>query len=274
MILVIDNFDSFVFNLARYVRRLGFEVRTVRNDAITVDEILAAPPDAILLSPGPCAPDQAGICLELVRRAAETIPMLGVCLGHQTIAQAFGAAIVRSPEPLHGRSSRLRHHGRGLFAGLPDPLTVGRYHSLVAAPEPWPDDLLVTATTEAGLIMAFEHRRRPIVGFQFHPESILTSDGYRLLAAALRRMGLDAERLTDERCERLQRSEFGAGALASLDGIDDRPASVFGGSLREIGSPWIAAADAPSDAAGEIEQALSRDDRASRFPLPGAGGWD
>ncbi len=274
MILVIDNFDSFVFNLARYVRRLGFEVRTVRNDAITVDAILAAPPEAILLSPGPCAPDQAGICLELVRRAAEAIPMLGVCLGHQTIAQAFGASIVRSPEPLHGRSSRIRHHGRGLFAGFADPLTVGRYHSLVAAPEPWPDDLLVTATTDAGLIMAFEHRRLPIVGFQFHPESILTTDGYRLLAAALRRMGLDVDRLSDERCERLQRSEFGDEGLTSPDEIDDRPASVFGGSLRDIGSPWIASADSSADPSGEFERGRPNDDSASRFPLPGAGGWD
>jgi len=190
LILVIDNYDSFVFNLARYCARLGHEVEVVRNDAISIDQIQARQPDAIVLSPGPCAPDQAGVSLEIISRLGGSIPILGVCLGHQTIAQGCGGRIVRSPEPMHGRTSLIRHRGRGVFAGLPDPLSVCRYHSLVVDPATLPQELEVTAISDSGLIMAIEHRHLPMIGLQFHPEAILTECGYELLAAVLKRFGL------------------------------------------------------------------------------------
>lgn len=243
MILVIDNFDSFVFNLARYCSRLGHAVEVVRNDAITVDQILAEPPSAVVLSPGPCAPDQAGICLELVKRGAGIVPMLGVCLGHQTIAQAFGATIVRSPEPMHGQWDWIEHVAAGEFEGLPNPLAVGRYHSLVAAPEPWPSVLRVTARTRSGIVMAIEHVEHPIIGWQFHPESILTPAGYALLKAAFVRMGLssasaDASKLD---AHQLWRHEAAEGTELQLrqDAWLDQPASAFGGTLRDIGEPFV-----------------------------------
>jgi anthranilate synthase/aminodeoxychorismate synthase-like glutamine amidotransferase len=191
MILLIDNYDSFVHNLARYFQRLGQETLVVRNtesDAAAVRELA---PNAIVLSPGPCTPTEAGCSLEVVRELAGQIPMLGVCLGHQTIAAALGAAVVRAPEPVHGRASVVRHNEEGVFAGLPNPLTVGRYHSLVIDPTTLPPEFIVTARTEEGVIMALAHRRWPVVGVQFHPESILTHGGYELLANFLKLAGLE-----------------------------------------------------------------------------------
>jgi anthranilate synthase/aminodeoxychorismate synthase-like glutamine amidotransferase len=182
MILLIDNYDSFVHNLARYLRRLGQETLVVRNDAMTPDDVVGLRPQAIVLSPGPCTPNEAGCSLDLVRRLAGAIPMLGVCLGHQTIAAALGGKIVRAPQPMHGRTSRIEHNGQGVFAGLPTPLTVGRYHSLVVEEASLPRDLEVTARSADDMIMALAHRRWPIFGVQFHPESILTEGGYTILA--------------------------------------------------------------------------------------------
>lgn len=181
MILLVDNYDSFVYNLARYFEELGQPTRVCRNDALRVSQVQRLRPRAIVLSPGPGTPAQAGISVELVRRLDQHIPILGVCLGHQCIAEALGGRVVRAPEPVHGRVSRILHNGRGLFHALPLPLAVGRYHSLVVDAEPLPDPLEVTATTQDGLIMGLEHRYRPLAGVQFHPESILSSHGHRLL---------------------------------------------------------------------------------------------
>ncbi|QDU55132.1 anthranilate synthase component II [Aeoliella mucimassa] len=191
MILIIDNYDSFVHNLARYIERLGGQTRVVRNDQITIDEVRKLDPQAVVLSPGPCTPDQAGCSLELVRELHLSVPMLGVCLGHQTIAQALGASILRDEQPYHGRSSAIRHTSEGVFAGVPSPVTVGRYHSLVVDPVTLPDCLLPTAwTTEGDTLMAFAHRELPLVGVQFHPESILTEYGYTMLANFLQLAGV------------------------------------------------------------------------------------
>ena len=190
MILLIDNYDSFVHNLARYFQRLGQETVVVRNDAIDPPAIERLKPAAIVLSPGPCTPAEAGCSLDVVRHFTGRLPMLGVCLGHQTIAAALGGRIVRAREPMHGRASVIRHHGVGIFDGLPDPLYVGRYHSLVVEEESLPGELTVTARTAAGTIMALAHAHAPIVGVQFHPESILTECGYEMLAGFLRLAGL------------------------------------------------------------------------------------
>ncbi len=181
MILLIDNYDSFVYNLARYVRELGETPVVRRNDALTVDEILADPPSHIIISPGPCSPAEAGISTELVARAGRTIPVLGVCLGHQCIGAAYGGEIVRAGRPMHGKTSRIHHRGTGLFTGLPSPFRATRYHSLVIAPASVPPDLEVIATSEDGEIMAVQHARDPVFGVQFHPESVLTEHGYRLI---------------------------------------------------------------------------------------------
>jgi anthranilate synthase component II len=186
MILLIDNYDSFVHNLARYLRRLGQETLVVRNDALTPQQIIERQPAAVVLSPGPCTPTEAGCSLDLVRATAGKIPMLGVCLGHQTIAAAFGAKVIRARQPMHGRISLIEHDGDGIFSGVPSPLPVGRYHSLIVEEESLSDDLQVTARTEDGTIMAIAHHRWPIFGVQFHPESILTSCGYTMLANFLR----------------------------------------------------------------------------------------
>jgi len=193
MILLIDNYDSFVHNLARYFRRLGHETLVVRNDAITADEVLARHPAAIVLSPGPCTPRQAGCSLDVVRRAAGKVPVLGVCLGHQAIGAAFGAEIVRAPQPMHGRASQIWHRQTDLFAGLPSPLTVGRYHSLVVDEQTLPSELEITARSEDGAIMALAHRQWPLYGLQFHPESILTQGGYDVLTNFLQLAEIDAE---------------------------------------------------------------------------------
>ena len=190
MILLIDNYDSFVHNLARYFRCLGCETRVVRNTAIDTAGARALMPEAIVLSPGPCTPQRAGCSLELVRQLHTELPILGVCLGHQTIAEALGGRIVRAREPVHGRSFSIRHDGRGVFAAVPREITGCRYHSLVVEEATLPAPLEVSARTRDGTIMALRHRRLPVVGLQFHPESILTDAGYGLLAGFLRLAGL------------------------------------------------------------------------------------
>lgn len=190
MILLIDNYDSFVFNLSRYIVELGFETQVVRNDAISVDDVRRLSPQAVILSPGPCTPNEAGICVELVRELSDTTPILGVCLGHQAVAAAFGTDIVRAPEPVHGRTSLITHDDSRLFSGIPNPCRVTRYHSLVVDETSLPGSLRMTARTDDGLIMAFEHLSLPVFGVQFHPEAVLTQSGHRLLANFLTAAGL------------------------------------------------------------------------------------
>jgi anthranilate synthase/aminodeoxychorismate synthase-like glutamine amidotransferase len=205
MILLIDNYDSFVHNLARYFERLGEMTHVVRNDAIDTAGVRRLAPDSIVLSPGPCAPAQAGISLELVRDLHREVPILGVCLGHQTIAAALGGQVVRAKEPVHGRASDVYHSASGIFAGLPNPLRASRYHSLVVDEQTLPGELEVTARTADGVVMAIAHRERCVIGVQFHPESILTDHGYELLAGFLRAAGLsipgDRPSIADERSE-------------------------------------------------------------------------
>ena len=190
MILLIDNYDSFVFNLARYFQQLGHETIVRRNDSIDIAKIRQLRPGAIVISPGPCTPQSAGCSVEVVRQLYDDLPILGVCLGHQAIAEAFGGRIVRAARPMHGRTSAITHDAQGVFAGLPSPLDVCRYHSLVIDPERLPAELEISATTADGTIMGVGHRKRPLVGVQFHPESILTKGGYRLLANFLKLSGL------------------------------------------------------------------------------------
>jgi anthranilate synthase/aminodeoxychorismate synthase-like glutamine amidotransferase len=190
MILLIDNYDSFVYNLARYFQRLGQETLVVRNDAINACEVRARRPDAIVISPGPCTPNEAGSSLEIVRRLADEIPILGVCLGHQTVAAALGGTIVRAEQPMHGRTSQVYHNGDDLFDGIVNPMTVCRYHSLVVNEDALPNCFSVTARSDDA-IMAIRHKERPVIGVQFHPESILTDAGYSLLANFLRIAGID-----------------------------------------------------------------------------------
>lgn len=190
MILLIDNYDSFVFNLARYLEELGQATLVVRNDALTVDEIATRKPNAIVISPGPCTPNEAGISLDIVRNLSDTVPMLGVCLGHQAIAAAFGGTIVRAPEPVHGRTSLIHHNGAGIFEGIPTPFRATRYHSLIAEEKTLPAELMVTARTSDGLIMGLAHRSRPCFGVQFHPESVFTEHGHQLLTNFLKIAGL------------------------------------------------------------------------------------
>lgn len=181
MILVLDNYDSFVHNLARHVRLAGCETRVVRSDAIDAAGVEALGPEAVVLSPGPGSPADAGCCVEVVRRLHAAMPLLGVCLGHQAIVEALGGRVVRSREPMHGRTSSIRHGGTGVFAGAPNPMTVCRYHSLIAESESLPEELAATAWTDDGVVMAVEHRTRPVFGVQFHPEAILTESGQRLI---------------------------------------------------------------------------------------------
>jgi anthranilate synthase/aminodeoxychorismate synthase-like glutamine amidotransferase len=190
VILLIDNYDSFVYNLARYLGRLGHQTHVVRNTAIDVAGVRALGAEAIVLSPGPCTPRQAGCSLAVVAELHGELPILGVCLGHQAIAEALGGRVVRAAEPVHGRTSRIRHDGRGVFDELPSPIVGCRYHSLVVDEASLPDCLEVSARTEDDTVMALRHRTLPIVGLQFHPESILTDSGYRLLAGFLRVAGL------------------------------------------------------------------------------------
>jgi anthranilate synthase component 2 len=181
MILLIDNYDSFVYNLARYVRELGETPLVRRNDAMTVDDILELAPSHVIISPGPCSPVEAGISTDVVRRLGPSIPVLGVCLGHQCIGAAYGGEIVRAGRPMHGKTSRIHHRGTDLFTGLPNPFLASRYHSLVISPDSVPRELEVTATSEDGEIMAVRHGTHPVYGVQFHPESVLTEHGYRML---------------------------------------------------------------------------------------------
>jgi anthranilate synthase component 2 len=181
MIVLIDNYDSFTWNLVHYLGELGARTEVVRNDQRSVDEVLAARPQAIVLSPGPCDPDRAGICLELIQRAGPDIPLLGVCLGHQAIGQAYGGRVIRADEVMHGKTSAIHHRGADLFRGLDSPFAATRYHSLVVARDGFPDCLDVTAETEDGTIMALAHRNHPVYGVQFHPESIASEHGHALL---------------------------------------------------------------------------------------------
>ncbi len=182
MIVLIDNYDSFTYNLYQYLCELGAAVRVVRNDAATVAEIVAMAPERVVLSPGPCTPNEAGICVPLIHALAGRVPILGVCLGHQAIGAAYGGEVVRAPNLMHGKVSAVHHTGQGVFRGLPSPFTAIRYHSLIVARETLPDVLEVTAETADGLVMGFRHREIPsLEGVQFHPESILTEHGHQLL---------------------------------------------------------------------------------------------
>jgi anthranilate synthase component 2 len=182
MILVIDNYDSFTYNLVHYLNELGAETLVHRNDALSAAEALALKPQGVLLSPGPCTPNEAGVCLDILRDAPEDLPIFGVCLGHQAIGQAFGGEVVRAKALMHGKTSQIHHNGQGVFAGLKDPFTATRYHSLSVERQVLPEALEVTAWTEDGEIMGVQHRTRPIHGVQFHPESIATECGHDLLA--------------------------------------------------------------------------------------------
>ncbi|UNK56401.1 aminodeoxychorismate/anthranilate synthase component II [Pseudoxanthomonas daejeonensis] len=192
MLLMIDNYDSFTFNLVQYLQSLGAEVKVVRNDAMTVEEIAGLAPERIVISPGPCTPNEAGVSLEVIRRLGATTPILGVCLGHQGIGQAYGGKVVRAGNIMHGKTSRIRHEGRGVFAGLPDAYEATRYHSLVVERASLPEALEITAWTENAdgsfeEIMGLRHREHPVEGVQFHPESILTEHGHALLKNFLER---------------------------------------------------------------------------------------
>ena len=181
MILLIDNYDSFTWNLFHYLGELGAEVKVVRNDEITADEALAMKPDGIVLSPGPCTPNEAGICMEVIRKANGSVPILGVCLGHQAIGQVYGGDIVRAPEPMHGKMSTIHHGGKSVFRGLNNDFQATRYHSLTIDPPSMPDALEVTATSEDGVIQGVMHKTHPVHGVQFHPESIASENGHALL---------------------------------------------------------------------------------------------
>ena len=201
MILVIDNYDSFVYNLDRYLQRMGQSTQVVRSDAISVDAISRLSADAIVISPGPKTPDEAGCSMEVVRRLAGQIPILGVCLGHQAIGQAFGARIVRAHAPMHGKSCLIEHDGSPLFDGIPSRFSVGRYHSLVIEPASLPDSIRTTAWADDGTIMAIQHVQDLVFGVQFHPESILTAAGYQILANFLKLSGIKSVKAVDYRLD-------------------------------------------------------------------------
>ena len=181
MILLLDNYDSFTYNLAQYLGELGCQVEVHRNDRISVEQIAQRKPERIVISPGPCTPQEAGICVELIRKLAGKIPILGVCLGHQAIGAAFGGKIIRAPKLFHGKTSQIRHDGSGVFRGLPNPFTATRYHSLIVERKSLPKELQVTAETDDNIIMGMQHREYPLMGVQFHPESVLTESGKQLL---------------------------------------------------------------------------------------------
>jgi anthranilate synthase/aminodeoxychorismate synthase-like glutamine amidotransferase len=190
MILVIDNYDSFTYNLVQYLGELGAEVRVARNDAVSLESLAADPPQRIVISPGPGRPEQAGVTMSVIRHFGQTTPILGVCLGHQAIGAVFGGQVIRAAAPLHGKTSTIEHDGRGVFAGLTQPFAAARYHSLIVEEAGLPPDLVVTARTrEDGAIMGLRHRVWPVHGVQFHPESILTSEGRRILRNFLEEQG-------------------------------------------------------------------------------------
>jgi anthranilate synthase/aminodeoxychorismate synthase-like glutamine amidotransferase len=197
MILLIDNYDSFVYNLARYVRELGEDPVVRRHDAASIEEIEAMDPSHIIISPGPCSPAEAGVSTDVVRALGHRIPILGVCLGHQCIGAAYGGDIVRAGRPMHGKISRIHHSGRGLFSRLPTPFMATRYHSLVIAPGSVPAALQVTATSDDGEIMAVQHVEHPVYGVQFHPEAVLTEHGYRILDHFLHGVPTEPRRLPE-----------------------------------------------------------------------------
>jgi anthranilate synthase component 2 len=194
MLVLIDNYDSFAYNLVHYLGELGASCQVFRNDKISTDDVLGLKPSGIVLSPGPCTPTKAGICLELIEKAATSVPILGVCLGHQAIGQAFGGRVVRAPAPMHGKLSRITHTGKGVFKGLPKSFEVTRYHSLTVAPDSVPDCLAITAKTADGVIMGLQHKKLPVHGVQFHPESIASEHGHALLANFLELAGLAPRR--------------------------------------------------------------------------------
>lgn len=200
MILVLDNYDSFVYNLARYLNQLGQLVRVERNDTLDIHQIRDMRPSAIVISPGPCTPNEAGISLEAVRELSGEIPLLGVCLGHQAIAAALGGQVIRAVRPMHGRASMIRHRGGKLFAGLPEQFQVGRYHSLVVERSTLPSIFEIDAESDDGTVMAISHREAPTFGVQFHPESVLTEHGYALLANFLKLAGLEVGPLPPGPC--------------------------------------------------------------------------
>jgi anthranilate synthase/aminodeoxychorismate synthase-like glutamine amidotransferase len=181
VLLLLDNYDSFTYNLAQYLGELGCDVEVHRNDKISVEEIARRKPEKIVISPGPCTPQEAGICVELVRRLAGKFPILGVCLGHQAIGVAFGGKIIRAPKLFHGKTSEIHHDRKGVFQKLPNPFTATRYHSLIVERKSLPRELQITAETDDGIIMGFRHRKFPVEGVQFHPESVLTQSGKQLL---------------------------------------------------------------------------------------------
>ena len=187
MILVLDNYDSFTYNLVQYLGELGAELRVVRNDEMDVDALASMAPERIVISPGPGTPDQAGVSIDVIKRLGATTPILGVCLGHQAIGRAFGATVARASKQMHGKTSEIGHDDRGVFAGLPNPFVATRYHSLVIIRKTVPDELEVSAWSEDGEIMGVRHRRHPIEGVQFHPESILTVEGKKLLGNFIKR---------------------------------------------------------------------------------------
>ena len=182
MLLLIDNYDSFTYNLVHYLGELGAESVVVRNDKISVAEVMAQKPKAIVLSPGPCTPNEAGICLDLIKAAGPTIPLLGVCLGHQSIGQSYGGKVIRAPQPMHGKLSTITHSNKGVFKGLPKSFQITRYHSLIVERATLPDCLEITAETADGIIMGLQHKTHPVHGVQFHPESIASEQGHALLA--------------------------------------------------------------------------------------------
>jgi len=194
MLLVIDNYDSFTYNLVQYLGELGADVTVRRNDAVTVEEVGQLAPEGIVLSPGPCAPAQAGVTVDVIRAWGATTPILGVCLGHQAIGQVYGGKVIRAPEPLHGKLSTIRHTDEGVFKGLPEKFDVTRYHSLIVERKSLPDDLEVTAETPDGLIMGLQHKTHPVHGVQFHPESIASQQGHALLANFLQLAGMSPRR--------------------------------------------------------------------------------
>ena len=214
MVFVLDNYDSFTYNLVQYLGELGAEVEVRRNDQVTTGAVAAMRPERIVISPGPCTPQQAGISIELIQQFAGKAPILGVCLGHQALAAALGGNVIRAPEPVHGRTSLVQHNGTRLFAGLPNPLKATRYHSLIVEEASLTRDLRVTARTSDGIPMALEHTTWPVFGVQFHPESILTDSGHRLLANFLMLAGVPSGKLPEG--DR-------AANLTESNSIDDSP---------------------------------------------------
>lgn len=189
MLILIDNYDSFTYNLVHYLGELGAESIVIRNDKVTAEEVIAQKPRAIVLSPGPCTPNEAGVCLDLIKKAGATIPLLGVCLGHQSIGQSYGGKVIRAPQPMHGKLSTITHTNKGVFQGLPKQFEITRYHSLIVERATLPDCLEITAETSDGIIMGLQHKTHPVHGVQFHPESIASQQGHALLANFLRLAG-------------------------------------------------------------------------------------